>query len=243
MTTTRREHDLLLCIARRDLDERRQTELRRLLSAALDWPYLMSAARRHGLMPLLYRHLNGISKEVPSTYFAAIKQESIENCQAVLTLLGRLTAVFKLFNQQNLPVLVFKGPVLADIAYGDNSFRQAGDIDVLAWHEDGRVMLLECKDLQFAKTPSEIAKQLSKFRGQMDEKGRPDLLAKHLKRVALATEHKDAFRAHLNLSGIAIDGALVFAHTVPMSFAAERIGHSVTLLTYDQLEPFFRSAH
>ena len=118
-----------------------------------------------------------------------------------------------------------------------------GDIDVLAWHDDGRVMLLECKDLQFAKTPSEIAKQLSKFRGQMDEKGRPDLLAKHLKRVALATEHKDAFRAHLNLSGIAIDGALVFAHTVPMSFAAERIGHSVTLLTYDQLEPFFRSAH
>lgn len=118
-----------------------------------------------------------------------------------------------------------------------------GDIDVLAWHDDGRVMLLECKDLQFAKTPSEIAKQLSKFRGQMDEKGRPDLLAKHLKRVALATEHKDAFRAHLNLSGIAIDGALLFAHTVPMSFAAERIGHSVTLLTYDQLEPFFRSAH
>ncbi|WP_156932724.1 hypothetical protein [Rhizobium sp. IBUN] len=54
-----------------------------------------------------------------------------------------------------------------------------GDIDVLAWHLDGRVMLLECEDLQFAKTPSEIAKQLSKFRGKTDEKGRPDLLARH----------------------------------------------------------------
>ncbi|MBP2511088.1 hypothetical protein J2855_004743 [Agrobacterium tumefaciens] len=116
-----------------------------------------------------------------------------------------------------------------------------GDIDVLAWHNDGRVMLLECKDLQFAKTPSEIAKQLSKFRGQMDEKGRPDLLAKHIKRVALATEHKEAFRTHLSLSGVSIDGTLVFANTVPMSFAAERIGHSVRLLTYDQLGPFFGS--
>jgi hypothetical protein len=116
-----------------------------------------------------------------------------------------------------------------------------GDIDVLAWHDDGRVMLLECKDLQFAKTPSEIAKQLSKFRGQTDEKGRPDLLAKHVKRVALATEYKDAFRSHLNLDEIAIDGALVFANTVPMSFAAERIGHAVTLLTYDQLASFFGS--
>ena len=131
MTTTRAEHDLLFCIARRDLNERRQKELRRLLSASLDWPYLISAARRHGLMPLLYRHLNGINSGVPSTHLAAIKQESIENCQAVLTLLGRLTSVLQLFNQHNLPVLVFKGPVLADLAYGDNSFRQAGDVDVL----------------------------------------------------------------------------------------------------------------
>lgn len=111
-----------------------------------------------------------------------------------------------------------------------------GDIDVLAWHQDGRVMLLECKDLQFAKTSSEIAKQLYKFRGKTDEKGRPDLLGKHLKRVDLARENAAAFQSHLQLSEVRIDGALVFAHTVPMSFAAERIGHTVTLLTFDQLE-------
>jgi len=114
-----------------------------------------------------------------------------------------------------------------------------GDIDVLAWHPDGRVMLLECKNLQFAKTSSEIAKQLYKFRGKTDEKGRPDLLGKHLKRMELARENTAAFQSHLNLSDVRIDGALVFAHTVPMSFAAERIGHAVTLLTYDQMEAAF----
>lgn len=110
-----------------------------------------------------------------------------------------------------------------------------GDIDVLAWHPDGRVMLLECKDLQFAKTPSEIAKQLYKFRGKTDEKGRPDLLGKHLKRMKLARENANAFQSHLELSDAEIDGALIFAHHVPMIFAAERIGHAVMLLTYDEL--------
>src|SRR6185503_13184233 len=105
MTTTRPEHDLVLCIARRDLNTRRQVELRRLLSVPLDWSYLISTARRHGLMPLLYRHLNAVSAEIPATHLAAIKQESIENCQSVLTLLGRLTELLQLFNQHNLPVI------------------------------------------------------------------------------------------------------------------------------------------
>ncbi len=114
-----------------------------------------------------------------------------------------------------------------------------GDIDVLAWHPDGRVVLLECKDLQFAKTSSEIAKQLFKFRGEADEKGRPDLLAKHLKRVELAKQNAAGFRFHLKLPDASIDSALVFAHTVPMTFAAERIRHAATLLTYDELERVF----
>lgn len=114
-----------------------------------------------------------------------------------------------------------------------------GDIDVLAWHQDGRVMLLECKDLQFAKTPSEIAKQLSKFRGKTDEKGRPDLLGKHLKRMTLARDNVESFRSHLNLSDVTLDGALVFANPVPMTFAAAQIGHAVTLLTYEQLGTAF----
>ena len=66
-----------------------------------------------------------------------------------------------------------------------------GDIDVLAWNATGCIFLLECKRLQFAKTASEIAKQLSKFRGHVDEKRRPDRLAKHLKRWTLARQNTE----------------------------------------------------
>jgi hypothetical protein len=117
--------------------------------------------------------------------------------------------------------------------------KDPGDIDVLAWHQDGRIMLLECKDLQFAKTPSEIAKQLYKFRGLTDEKGRPDLLAKHLQRVRLARENSHAFGKHLNVNVAALDGGLVFANPVPMTFAAKRIALDVSLTTYEDLETVF----
>jgi hypothetical protein len=117
--------------------------------------------------------------------------------------------------------------------------KDPGDIDVLAWHPDGRIVLLECKDLQFAKTPSEIAKQLYKFRGVPDERGRPDLLGKHLNRVALAAEHSEEFRKHLKLDRVKVEGGLVFANPVPMTFAAARIGREVPLMIFRDLEKHF----
>ena len=39
--------------------------------------------------------------------------------------------------------------------------RDYGDVDVLAWHVSGRVLLIECKDVQYRKTYGEVAEQLS----------------------------------------------------------------------------------
>src|SRR5205807_8931733 len=61
-----------------------------------------------------------------------------------------------------------------------------GDVDVLAGRADtDRVLLIECKDVQHRKNEGEIAEQLSDFRGEVKPDGKPDLLLKHLKRVAL----------------------------------------------------------
>lgn len=111
-----------------------------------------------------------------------------------------------------------------------------GDIDVLAWHEDGGIMLLECKHLQFAKTPSEIAKQLSKFRGEVDAKGRPDRLARHLQRWAIARQNTNAFSNFTGLSNPVISAGLVFSNTVPMQFAVDRISEKLWTGTTAQLE-------
>ena len=110
-----------------------------------------------------------------------------------------------------------------------------GDIDVLAWRPDGRIVVLECKNLLFAKTPSEIASQLSKYQGSEDDKGRPDMLAKHLKRVALARKHVNKFEEYTGVCTGFIEGALVFSDSVPMIFAKNQIENNILHLIFDQL--------
>lgn len=125
------EQSLLMCIARRDLDEARTSELRTLLQTPLDWRYLVENARQHGLIPLLHRNLSAVPSDVPSEEFARIRQEAMENSRSVLYLVTQLRIILRRFQEENLPVLAFKGPLLAEQAYGEISLRQAGDLDLL----------------------------------------------------------------------------------------------------------------
>jgi hypothetical protein len=165
MITTRPEQNVLFCVARRDLDERRHGELRTLLAAPLDWDYLISAARKHGLIPLLYRHVNSIPCNIERSQFDALKRESLENCQSVLHLVGRLSKLLKLFNESGISILGFKGPTLAQQAYGESSLRQAGDLDVLVQRTNFEVArkLLESLGYRMVPTltPSQLAAHLN----------------------------------------------------------------------------------
>jgi Uncharacterised nucleotidyltransferase len=129
--TSRGEQSLLLLIARRDLDAAKANEIRKLLRGSIDWNYLVETARQHGLIPLLYRHLSALQADVPPVEFERIKQETVENSQSVLYLIDQLRLLLNRFQDENLPVLVFKGPILSQLAYGEMSLRAAGDLDLL----------------------------------------------------------------------------------------------------------------
>lgn len=110
-----------------------------------------------------------------------------------------------------------------------------GDIDVLAWRVDGRIMLLECKRLKFAKTPSEVAKQLSEFRGAYDAAGKPDRLARHLNRWRIAQDNVAAFAAFTGLAPSTLEAGLVFSNTVPMQFALNKMSEKLWVGTLSDL--------
>lgn len=116
--------------------------------------------------------------------------------------------------------------------------RDYGDVDVLAWKpNNGRVLLIECKDLQYRKTDGEVAEQLSDFRGQMRSNGKPDDLLKHLNRVELILEHKDNVTRYLQLNADpAIEGHLTFRNPVPMKYAWQHIAKKITLSLYSTLD-------
>ena len=128
----RAEEQLLLTIARRELDERGVEEVRKLARAPLDWDCVLAAAFSHGLVPLLHKNLMTAARDlVPVEVIGRLKRESVANSQSVLHLIGKQLKVYRLLKDAGIRVAIFKGAVLAQMAYGEVSLRQAGDIDLL----------------------------------------------------------------------------------------------------------------
>lgn len=114
--------------------------------------------------------------------------------------------------------------------------RDYGDVDVLAWHEGtGRILLIECKDVQYRKTFGEVAEQLSDFRGELRSNGKPDYLLRHLTRVQLATENAAAVRDYCGLGHASLESHLVFRNPVPMKFALDHLKARVSVHIFDDL--------
>jgi len=109
--------------------------------------------------------------------------------------------------------------------------RNYGDVDVLAWRPDnGRVLVVECKDVQYRKTYGEISEQLADFRGELRSDGKPDYLLRHLDRFDLAYKHTDKVKAYVKAMGhIQLESHLVFKYPVPMQFALKRLKERVSV--------------
>ena len=156
---TRPEHEILLLSAHREVDP---LQLRELLRRPLDWDYLIATASGHGLVPLLQQHLFSIKADlIPANILSRLKLQSVSNLSNVLHLLGKQLNVHQLLQQEGVPVALFKGSVLAHMAYGDISLRQAGDIDILISpkHFDRTRQLLE--SLGYQMTPPLTNAQLA----------------------------------------------------------------------------------
>lgn len=116
--------------------------------------------------------------------------------------------------------------------------RNYGDVDVLAWDPASRrVLIMECKDLQFKKSYSEIAEQLMDYAGEALPNGKRDSLRKHLDRVDLLTAHQQKVAKFIRLGGdCSIESHLVFSNPVPMLYAEGNISTRCELHIYDELE-------
>ena len=156
---SRPEHEILFCIARRELDHERHTRLRQLLKPAVDWNYLFATASQHGLIPLLHKHLHLLDADpVPVKFRSRLKRHSLANLQNVLHLAGKQLKLYRVLTEDRIPVAIFKGSVLAQMAYGEISLRQAGDIDVLISrsHFHRARQLLESLGYQMAPALTEV---------------------------------------------------------------------------------------
>lgn len=112
-----------------------------------------------------------------------------------------------------------------------------GDVDVLAWSPSEKIVyLVECKDLEFAKTQGEIAKQTYEFRGVIRSDSKPDRLRKHMDRFQVLDENIDKLRDYLKLESInELKVMLLFRQTVPVSYDNSDSDIPITVSFFDEL--------
>lgn len=97
--------------------------------------------------------------------------------------------------------------------------RNFGDVDVLVWRSDRKeVLIIECKDLSFARNYSEVAALLSDYQG-VEVEGKADSLRKHLNRVSLLHDHAGQIQRFTGIQDPRVVSCLVCSGVVPMQYA------------------------
>jgi len=130
------EAELLLCCGHYSMDPDQIGRAQELLGGQLDWKRLFQIARLHKVLPLLYRNLNQIGAGlVPQAFLTELRQHHLGNASRNLFLTKELLSLLNLFEKATIPLVPFKGPMLASLAYGDISWREFDDLDILVPRE------------------------------------------------------------------------------------------------------------
>jgi len=95
----------------------------------IDWNYLFLLARRHAVVPLVYRQLKD---RLPERF----KQYYLENAARNIVLTNELCRIIKLFADAGIEAIPYKGPILALFAYDDLALRRFVDLDVIVKKQD-----------------------------------------------------------------------------------------------------------
>ena len=100
--------------------------------SAIDWGKLLALADQHCVRPMLLQSLKAVCWDaVPPSIRLELEGFCKSNAQKNLLLAAELLRLLRSFNQNEVPVVAFKGPILAEAVYGDLSLREFCDLDLL----------------------------------------------------------------------------------------------------------------
>ena len=132
----RPEHALLVCSAQPKLTEELSERTRSILRQPLDWNYLINLANEHRVIPALYNRLKDFSEASPAEPMSDLRGRFRQIAATNLALTGKLLKLLALLREHDISAIPYKGPILAQTAYGDIRLRQFIDLDILVQKRD-----------------------------------------------------------------------------------------------------------
>lgn len=130
------ENQIMLTVARAQMDVRTEARLSELLTKTVDWNKLLDKAFAHRLTPLLRFHLKNYKDKIPAGIWQRLEQLNSENIRQSLFLSGELIKLIKLFDAEKVPVIPYKGPALSALVYKDLTMREFVDLDLIVRRRD-----------------------------------------------------------------------------------------------------------
>jgi hypothetical protein len=131
------EVKLLLACARTNITDENAEYIKSLIAKGINWQYLTKTAYEHALIPLLYTNLNAIALfAVPKDHLNQLRKLFYTNAQRSLHLTGELVKLLLLLKKNDILAVPYKGPVLANLLYGNVALRQFCDLDILVQPQD-----------------------------------------------------------------------------------------------------------
>ncbi len=142
------EGDILLTCGGITLSPEGAVRVRDLVGRAPAWDRLLTLAQAHGTFPLLFRHLHTTCADlVPRAVGDELRGRFHALAWRNLLLEKELVSLLDRLQGRGIPVVPFKGPVLAAVAYGHPALRVFGDLDILVREAD----VLRAKDFLVAE--------------------------------------------------------------------------------------------
>jgi hypothetical protein len=133
----RPEDAFLLVCAGALSDPDKTGRIKALIRKGIDWVYLIERSRSHALVPLLHQTLERLKiDEVPGEIQLKINEDFRKSVFWNLVLVGELRNLARLFEENGIRYIPYKGPTLAVLLYGDFSLRQCDDLDILVHKRD-----------------------------------------------------------------------------------------------------------
>lgn len=133
----RPEATLLACVSRTHIDAEARTRIDSALREGVDWDDVIGSALTNGVIPLLHRNLSVFAPHPPpEAALETIRFHAQANAARNLVLTRELVTVLDILAARGIPVIPFKGPVLAALVYGDITSRVFSDLDFLIRRAD-----------------------------------------------------------------------------------------------------------
>jgi len=122
---------------------------------ALGVKHLLTLSSQHGILPLVYKTIKNLSENTSLRSLSLSKCSSIQHSksniqhflselkpiyisivQKNMLMTSELLKIMHLLKENSIEALAFKGPTLSQMAYGDITLRQYGDLDVFVHKDD-----------------------------------------------------------------------------------------------------------